>query len=42
MASDVCVGQGANITYEDFATYCPKAIAGIGKKLPPIRRGSEH
>ena len=26
-----CVGQGANITYKDFSTFCPKAIAGIGK-----------
>src|SRR5204863_5407829 len=25
-----CVGQGANITYKDFRTYCAKAIAGIG------------
>ena len=27
----VCVGQGANIGYKDFSTFCPKAIAGIGK-----------
>jgi hypothetical protein len=26
-----CVGQGANITYKDFRTYCAKAIAGIGQ-----------
>ena len=26
-----CVGQGANITYQDFATFSPKAIAGIGR-----------
>jgi len=26
-----CVGQGANISYKDFATFCAKAIAGIGK-----------
>jgi hypothetical protein len=26
-----CVGQGANITFKDFHTFCPKAIAGIGK-----------
>ncbi|MGA8678828.1 MAG: DUF3631 domain-containing protein, partial [Candidatus Acidiferrales bacterium] len=26
-----CVGQGANITCNDFLTFCPKAIAGIGK-----------
>jgi Protein of unknown function (DUF3631) len=25
-----CVGQGANITFRDFKTYCAKAIAGIG------------
>jgi hypothetical protein len=25
------VGQGVNISYKDFSTYCPKAIAGIGK-----------
>ena len=23
--------QGGNITYKDFSTFCPKAIAGIGK-----------
>src|SRR5215211_677724 len=27
----VCVGQGANISFKDFSTYCPKAIGGIGK-----------
>jgi hypothetical protein len=26
-----CVGQGANVSYRDFQTFCPKAIAGIGK-----------
>jgi hypothetical protein len=26
-----CVGQGTNITFKDFSTFCPKAIAGIGK-----------
>lgn len=26
-----CVGQGANTTFKDFSTFCPKAIAGIGK-----------
>jgi hypothetical protein len=26
-----CVGQGANISTRDFSTFCPKAIAGIGK-----------
>lgn len=32
--TSVCVGQGANISYKDFSTFCPKAIAGIGKSLP--------
>jgi hypothetical protein len=26
-----CVGQGANITFRDFSTFSPKAIAGIGQ-----------
>jgi hypothetical protein len=26
-----CVGQGANLSYKDFETFCAKAIAGIGK-----------
>jgi Protein of unknown function (DUF3631) len=26
-----CVGKGANVTFKDFSTFCPKAIAGIGK-----------
>jgi hypothetical protein len=29
--SSICVGQGASITYKDLSTFCPKAIAGIGK-----------
>src|SRR5215218_10379999 len=29
--ASLCVGQGANMTYEDFPVYCPKVIAGIGK-----------
>jgi hypothetical protein len=29
-----CVGQGANITFKDFRTYCAKALAGIGRNLP--------
>jgi hypothetical protein len=29
--ASLCVGQGANITYEDFPVFSPKAIAGIGK-----------
>jgi|GEM_PF-2551128 len=27
----VCTGQGANISFTDLSTFCPKAIAGIGK-----------
>ena len=26
-----CVGQGSNVGFRDFSTFCPKAIAGIGK-----------
>ena len=26
----LCVGQGTGLTYRDFSTFCPKAIAGIG------------
>ena len=26
----LCVGQGSKITYKNFDTFCPKAIAGIG------------
>jgi hypothetical protein len=29
--ASVCVGQGSNITYRDFETFCPKAFAGIGR-----------
>jgi Protein of unknown function (DUF3631) len=29
--TSLCVGQGANITYQDFAVFSPKAVAGIGK-----------
>jgi hypothetical protein len=29
--SSVCVGKGADISYKDLSTFCPKAIAGIGK-----------
>jgi Protein of unknown function (DUF3631) len=29
--ASLCVGQGANITYRDFSTFSPKALAGIGK-----------
>lgn len=27
----VCVGQGAEVGFKDFLTFCPKAIASIGK-----------
>jgi len=27
----VCVGQGSEIGFKDFSTFCPKAIAGIGR-----------
>jgi hypothetical protein len=27
----VCVGQGSNLTYQDFSVFAPKAIAGIGR-----------
>ena len=27
----MCIGQAATITYQDFKTFCPKAIAGIGR-----------
>ncbi|MGH9740579.1 MAG: DUF3631 domain-containing protein [Candidatus Acidiferrales bacterium] len=30
-ASSCCIGQGAAITFKDFSTFCPKAIAGIGR-----------
>jgi hypothetical protein len=30
-AYSVCVGQGANLSYRDFNTFCPKAIAGLGR-----------
>ncbi len=29
--SSCCVGKGADISFKDFKTFCPKAIAGIGK-----------
>lgn len=29
--ASVCVGQGAQIGYTDLSTFCPKAIAGIGR-----------
>jgi len=50
----VCVGQGAAISYQDFSTFCPKAIAGIGRlpdtvedrsipiRLKRVSRGTVH
>jgi hypothetical protein len=32
--ASLCVGQGGNITFKDFRTFCAKCIAGIGKNLP--------
>jgi Protein of unknown function (DUF3631) len=29
--ASLCVGQGAALDVRDFSTFCPKAIAGIGK-----------
>jgi hypothetical protein len=29
--TSLCVGTGASITFRDFQTFCPKAIAGIGQ-----------
>jgi hypothetical protein len=28
-SASCCVGQGANISFQDFSTFCPKVIAGI-------------
>jgi hypothetical protein len=30
-SASCCTGQGATISYRNFSTFCPKAIAGIGK-----------
>jgi hypothetical protein len=29
--TSICIGQGAAMSYVDLSTFCPKAIAGIGK-----------
>ncbi len=29
--ASLCVGKGAEISFKDFSTFCPKTIAGIGK-----------
>lgn len=36
----VCVGQGADLTYADFSTFCPKAFAGLGKLPDTVRSRS--
>ncbi len=33
-----CVGQGANMTYQDFSTFCPKVLAGLDRGLPETVR----
>lgn len=38
----VCVGQGANIQVVKLATYCPKALAGIGNLPDTIKSRSLH
>jgi hypothetical protein len=39
-AASCCVGQGASITYKDYSTFCPKAIAGIGKRPDTVSNRS--
>ena len=36
-AFTACVGQGANIDFADFSSYCAKALAGIGTLPDTIR-----
>jgi hypothetical protein len=36
----VCVGQGTDIVARDFVTFCPKAIAGLGKLPDTVRSRS--
>jgi len=31
--TSLCVGQGASLSYRDFSTFCPKALAGL-RSLP--------
>jgi hypothetical protein len=38
--TSLCVGQGASLGYQDFATFCPKAIAGLGKLPDTVRSRS--
>ena len=35
--SSSCVGQGGGLSYKDFSTFCPKAIAGIGSLPDTVR-----
>jgi uncharacterized protein DUF3631 len=37
-SASVCIAHGSTITYRDFATFCPKVIAGIGSSLPDTVR----
>jgi hypothetical protein len=38
-SSSCCVGQSANISYQDFSTFCPKAIADVaGGEWPQVAR----
>jgi hypothetical protein len=39
-ASTLCVGQGANIDFRDFSTFCPKAFAGLSKLPDTVRARS--
>ena len=39
-SSTLCVGQGANIDFRDFSTFCPKAFAGIAKLPDTVRARS--
>jgi hypothetical protein len=38
--ASACVGQGSNLSYKDFSTFGPKAIAGIGRLDPTIESRS--
>jgi len=37
-----CVGAGAEISYKDFCTFCPKAVAGIGRLPDTISDRAIH
>jgi hypothetical protein len=36
-AASLCVGQGSGLTFKDFSTFSPKAIAGIGNLPDTVR-----